>query len=176
MACILSASYDFSAGCNASIGGVDKVYIIEYSNVLPANVTVVANVVTAITKVSTKVFRTYNLAKEMGSDSDNLARNVPTGSLLFDHKVDFTTNGITTAMKQELKAMAQIPLLVVVLRRDGTAWLYGRQKGMDLIVGTMQNAKEAATGPQMVWGFTGQEPDTALEVQSSVLATLTVAT
>lgn len=174
MACTLSASYDFSAGCQAAIGGIDKVFIIEYANVLPANVTVTANVVTAITKVASKVFRTYNLAKEMGSDSDNLNRNVPTASLLFDHKVDFTTNGITTAMKQELKAMAQTPLLVIVQRRDGTAWMYGRQKGMDLVVGTMQNAKEAATGPQMVWGFTGQEPDLALEVQFSVLATLTV--
>jgi len=170
MACQLASSYDFSAGCQASIGGVDKVYIMEFANV--SSVTVTANVVTAVTKVATKVYRTYNLAKEMGSDSDNLARNVATASMLYDHKVDFTTNGITTAMKQELKAMAQTPLSVIVLRRDGTAWMYGKQKGMDLVVGNMQNAKEASNGPQMVWGFTGQEPDVALEVQFSVLATL----
>lgn len=177
MACILASSYDFSVGCQASIGGVDEVLIMEYSNLDGGSlaITEVADIVTAIDVATGKLFRRYNLAKEMGSDSDNLNRNVATGAFGYDHKVDFTTNGITTAMKIEMRSMAQTPLIVIVKRRDGTYWLYGKTKGMDLVTGTQQNAKEALTGPQQVWGFTGFEPDFAKSVNSGIIAALLVA-
>lgn len=172
MPCTLGSGYNFSTDCLGGIGGVDTDYIIEFSNV--SSVTVVSNVVTAITRVATKIFRSYVLAGEVGFDSDDPIPSLSTNSLIYKHIIGFTTNGITTAMKVEMKAMCQTPTMHIVKRRDGSFWLYGLQKGMNLVTPTTQNKKEAANGPQMTWQFEGTEPNFALEVTPGIVAALLV--
>lgn len=172
MSCTLGTSYNYASGCLVGIGGVDTDYIIEFINVTAVAVT--SNVVTGITRVSTKIFRSYILANEVGFDSDDPNPNAGTNSLLYKHIVGFTTNGISTAMKVEMKAMCQTPTLHIVKRRDGSCWLYGLTKGMNLVTPTAQNKKEGANGPQMTWQFEGTEPSFALEVDPTIIAALLV--
>lgn len=169
MACALTSGYTY-IGCKGGLSGLDEVMWTEFANVTA--ITVTANVVTAITQAGTTVYRLLVLDKEMGMDSSDMTFTSASGTISSLHKVDFTIKGITTAMQAELKLAMQNVLNVIVKRRNGTYWMYGRTKGMDILTTTAGTAKEAT-------GFTGHnismqgiEPDFAIEVDSTIIAGL----
>lgn len=170
MACALTQGYTY-IGCKGSLSGLDEVRLTEFANVTA--ITVTANVVTAITMTASTKFRKYVLDKDMGMDSDDLAFTPGTGTITYTHKVDFTIKGQTTTVKQEIELVAKNVLLIITKRRDGTYWLFGRTKGMDLMTASSGTAKEAAgfTGHNL--SFQGLEPNFALEVDSTIIAGIT---
>ena len=170
MACALTSGYTY-IGCKGGLSGLDEVLWSEFANVTVT--TVVANVITVITMTGATKYRKYVLDKDMGMDSSDMTFTSASGTLSSLHKVDFTIKGITTAMQAELKLAMQNVLSVIVKRRDGTYWMYGRTKGMDIMTTTAGSAKEAT-------GFTGHnislqgiEPDFAIEVTGSIMAAIT---
>jgi hypothetical protein len=80
---------------------------------------------------------------------------------------------MTTAMKSEIALLAKNTLIILVKRRDGSYWIYGITKGMDLMTASSGSAKEATgfTGHNL--SFAGLEPDFAWEVDSSIVAAIT---
>ena len=80
--------------------------------------------------------------------------------------------GITTAVKAEMKLVAQNNLIMIVKRWDGTYWLYGKTKGMNLDAATSGITKEANGFKGHTWTFTGVEPSYAVEVDSAIITAL----
>jgi hypothetical protein len=170
MACLLTSGYTY-LGCKGTISGLDEMRWTEFANV--TSYTLVAGVITAITMTGVTKFRKYVLDKEMGMDSDDLAFAQAAGTITYTHKVDFTIKGMTTAMKLELALASKNVLIVITKRRDGTYWIFGITKGMDILTATSGTSKEAA-------GFTGHnislqglEPNFAWEVDASIIAAIT---
>lgn len=170
MACLLTSGYTY-LGCKGTISGLDEVRWTEFANV--TSYTLVAGVITAITMTGTTKFRKYVLDKEMGMDDDSMTFTSGTGTITYAHKVDFTIKGMTTAMKLELALASKNVLMVMTKRRDGTYWMFGITKGMDIMTISSGTAKEAA-------GFTGHnislqglEPNFAWEVDAAIVAAIT---
>jgi hypothetical protein len=170
MACLLTQGYTFT-GCKGGISGIDEVRITEFDNVTAYTLT--AGVITAITMSGVTKFRKYILDKEMGMDSDDLTFTPGTGTITYAHKVDFTIKGQTTSVKNELALVAQNVLMIMTKRRNGTYWMFGITKGMDLVTATSGTSKESAgfTGHNL--SFIGLEPAFAYEVDASIVAAIT---
>lgn len=170
MACALTQGYTY-IGCKGGLSGLDEVRWTEFANVTAYTLT--ANVITAITMAGVTKFRKYVLDKDMGMDSDDATFTSGTGAISYLHKVDFTIKGMTTSVKTELGLALKNVLMVMTKRRDGTYWMFGITKGMDIMTVSSGTAKEAT-------GFTGHnislqglEPAFAYEVDSTIVAAIT---
>lgn len=170
MACALTQGYTY-IGCKGGMSGLDEVRWTEFANV--TSYTLTAGVITAITMTGVTKFRKYVLDKEMGMDSDDFTFTSGSGTISHVHKVDFTIKGMTTSVKNELTLAGKNVLMVMTKRRDGTYWMFGITKGMDIMTMTSGTSKEAT-------GFTGHnislqglEPTFAYEVDSTIVAAIT---
>jgi len=170
MACLLTQGYTY-LGCKGGLSGLDEVLITEFANV--TSTTIVAGVVTVITMSGATKFRKYVLDKEMGMDEDPKTYTQATGTISSAHKVEFTTKGMTTSVKNELSLVMQNTLMVMTKRRNGTYWIYGITKGMDAVTITSGTSKEANGFTGHVVTFSGLEPDFAWEVDASIVAAIT---
>lgn len=169
--CALTSGYTF-IGCKDQAAGADEVYIAEYDNVNVDSMTVASDIITALTCKSGKKFWKYVLDKERGEYSYDLTGNKETSINTFLHKVSFTTNKLLAAQTLQMGLVAKNFLLIIVKGNDGVYRFFGRVKGMELVSGTNQSAKELAGFHGSVWSFESVQPGPALEVDSTLIATL----
>ena len=168
MPCALSQGYLLD--CRLNYGGTKEVYVIEYDNV--ASVTQAAGVVTAITKVATKVFRKYALIAHTGEADEALTASREMGTLSNKQTIKFPINKMTVAVRNELFLLAQNRLMFVVVDENGTNWLYGGDYGLTLTTASAKTGKVLADRNGYELTFEGDEKNLAYEVNAATLATL----
>lgn len=168
MACALTQGYNLD--CRLNYGGVKEVYIIEFDNV--SSITESAGVVTAITKVATKVFYKYNLIAHTGEGDEATTWNREMGTMTNKQTVKFPINKMTVAVRNELMLLGQNRLLFVIVDENGTNWLYGRDYGLMLVTSAAKTGRLLGdrNGYELV--FEGDEKNLAYEVNDATLATL----
>lgn len=169
MACALTSSYTYR-GCKGSLSGTDEVYLIEVDNI--TSFTETANVITTITKVASKVFRKYVLDKEMAMDSSDITFTPASGTNTSLHKVDFTIKNQTTTVQTELQLVLKNNLYAITKRANGTYWLYGRTRGLDVMGITNGTSKESTGFTGYNVSLQGLEPAMAIEVDSTIISGL----
>ena len=168
MPCALTQDYSF--GCDVGTGGTKECYIIELENI--SEVTESSGTLTAITKVTGKIFRKYQLVQETANFEETITANRQNGSVFYGQKGTIILNKQQVAVRNEILLLAKNNLCIVTKDNNNTYRLYGRQYGLRLGAGT------ASTGT--AWGdrngysleFSGNEPELAPFVQESVIATL----
>ncbi len=167
--CALQSDYSF--GCDTGSGGVAKdMYIIELENV--STVTESSGTLTAITKVTGKIFRKYNLVLETASFDEDMVGNIQNGTLFYDQKGNIVINKQNVAVRNEILLLAKARLAIVMQDNNNTYRYFGRLNGLKLSTG------KAASG--VAWGdrngytleFTGKENELAPFVLDAVIATL----
>ena len=168
MPCALSQGYNLD--CRLSYGGVKEIYVIEYDNV--SSITQSAGVVTAITKVATKVFRKYALIAHTGESDEALTASREMGTLSNKQTIKFPINKMTVSVRNELFLLSQNRLMFVFVDENGTNWLYGSDYGLTLTTAAAKTGKVLAdrNGYELV--FEGDEKNLAYEVNAATLATL----
>lgn len=176
MSCALTQG--FTKGCRDAQGGVRRIFITEKSNL--GTLTSASGVVTAMTLASGKKFWTYE--QEMNTASANSA---PTparanGTIYYDQTVNMIINKHTASINYELRALAQVDLLIIVEEQNGLAsdngtyFLYGETNGMAL------DPSNAPTGTNMgdrngyEFVFKGQEQFMPNQVPTNIMSTLIV--
>lgn len=168
MPCVLTQGYLLD--CRLNYGGVKDVYLIEYDNV--ASVTQSAGVVTAITKVATKVFRKYALIAHTGESDEALTASREMGTLSNKQTIKFPINKMTVSVRNELFLLAQNRLMFVFVDENGTNWLYGGDYGLTLTTASAKTGKVLADRNGYELTFEGDEKNLAYEVNAATLATL----
>jgi hypothetical protein len=168
MPCVLTQGYNLD--CRLNYGGVKDVYLIEFDNV--ASVTQSAGVVTAITKVATKVFRKYALIAHTGESDEALTASREMGTLSNKQTIKFPINKMTVAVRNELFLLAQNRLMFVFVDENGTNWLYGGDYGLTLTTASAKTGKVLADRNGYELTFEGDEKNLAYEVNAATLATL----
>lgn len=166
--CALTQDYSF--GCDVGTGGTKELYLIELNNV--ASYTESSGTLTAITKVTGKVFRKYQLVLETANFDEGIVGNRASGSIYYDQKGNIVINKQNVAVRNEILLLARNVLIVVIKDNNDTYRLFGRNFGMRLETGN------ASTG--VAWGdrngytlnFTGKEPELAPFVLDAVITTL----
>lgn len=169
MACALTQG--FNLDCQNGFGGVKEVYVMEFANA--TTITQTAGVVTLITKATGKQFWKYNLIASTGEADDTLTRNRENGTQMSKQSVKFPINKMTAAVRNELLLLAQNFLLIVVVDRNGTGWLYGSDMGMILETagGKTGKALTDRNGYELV--FSSDEKSLAVPLDATTLGTLT---
>jgi len=168
MPCALTQGYNLD--CRLNYGGVKDIYLIEYDNV--ASITQSAGVVTAITKVATKVFRKYALIAHTAESDEAITASREMGTLSNKQTIKFPINKMTVSVRNELFLLAQNRLMFVFVDENGTNWLYGGDYGLTLTTASAKTGKVLAdrNGYELV--FEGDEKNLAYEVNAATLATL----
>jgi len=168
VSCALTSDYSF--GCDVGTGGTKEVYLIEFNNI--ESYTESSGNLTAITKVSGKVFRKYQLVRETANFNEDIVGNIQNGTIFYDQKGTIIINKQNIAVRNEIILLSRNFLVAVIHDQNDTYRLFGRVNGLRLESGS------AATGT--AWGdrngytlnFTGKEPELAPFVDSSVISTL----
>lgn len=174
MSCLLTTSYNF-AGCKGGAGGIANVYISEFANKpVGASFSKTSNVITTFTMPGSTKFRKYLLDKEMGYFTAPGTYTEASGTIHYEPEVGFSIKSLTTPMIQEIHLVAQNTLLIIVEEWNGTCWLFGYTKGMDLVTwGTESGtAINDFKGQKLV--FKGKDIEPILELDKTLLSGIIV--
>lgn len=166
--CALTQGY--ALDCRDARGGLDEAYFIEFDNV--ATLTETAGVITAMTKATGKHFWKYRFPKETASYKETFQGDEKNGSEYWEQELSIVLNKMQTATRNELILLAKNRLMIVVKDQQGTFWLMGRT-GAALMSGG-ESGTGAARKDRNGYSpsFSAIEPEMAIEVSSTVAATL----
>lgn len=169
MSCALTQG--FLLDCQNGFGGAKEVYVMEFANA--TTITPTLGVITVLTKATGKQFYKYNLVAHTGEADETLTRNRENGTQMSKQSVKFPINKMTTAVRNELLLLAQNFLLIVVVDRNGTGWLYGYDNGMMLESVAAKTGKALTDRNGYELTFTSDEKNLAYALDPAVLAALT---
>ena len=171
MACALTQGY--SLGCREGIGCIKEVYIMEVGNL--SAVTEASGVVTAITKAAGKRFWKYSLIRETSNFDEAITGNEQNGTIYYAQTGAIILNTKMAATRNEIMLLAKNNIVVVAVENTGKSFLYGKEFGLSLLTGNASSGTAWADRNGYTLNFSGNEKELAPEVQTSVLATLEVA-
>lgn len=169
MSCALTTG--FTLDCRQSNGGIEAVYFTEIAN--KATLTAASGVITAFTLAAAKKFFKYELRKKTGQLEQNIQVNNENGTVFYEQTLTVKLDKLEVNKRNEILLLAKNNLMVIVKDNNGKYWLVGETRGALLSAGkgTTGTAFGDMSGFELT--FTGEEPELAKEVDSTLIATLT---
>lgn len=168
MACT-SILQGYEIDCLDSIGGVDTIYVTEFTNVPQANITESSGVITALSCTSGKKFYTLQLRKNTAQVDEKTVPSPDNGTLYYEQTITFNLNKMTAALKYTLKSLAVNRLMFIVKDRNGLITLYGKTTGCDIGESTVTTGKAFGDLNGATMTFTGMEPQQSPTLSESLL-------
>lgn len=162
--CALTMGY--VQDCQEFAGGVKSVHLIEFANV--SIITVVAGVVTALTKVTGKQFRKYDIQAHTGEADNEGEVNIENGTRMAKQSVKFPINGMSVAIRNEIELLAVNRLLIAIEDENGLYWLFGKDYGMRLKTYSAKTGKALSDRNGYELAFEGEEKNLAPNVGSVI--------
>ena len=171
MACALTQGR--AIDCRNSTGGIEEVLIADFGNITIG--TVAAGVITALTQTAATNFYRYSLEKENGSLVETQTGSLENGTNFYDSVLDFTTKNLTASENEELTLLDQARLFVIVKDMNGKYWSVGAYHAADKLSGTSVTGAAFGDMNGYSYSITSKEAKRMLEVDSTVVAGLTIA-
>jgi hypothetical protein len=172
MACNLTQGRTLDA-CRNSTGGIEEVLIADFSNITIG--TVAAGVVTAMTQAGATSFYKYSLEKENGSLVETHTGSLENGTNFYESALEFTTKNLTASESEELSLIDQSRLFIIVKTMSGKWWTMGAYFAADKLSGTSVTGAAFGDLSGYSYNFSSKESVRMLEVDSTVIAGLTIA-
>lgn len=169
MACALTTG--FALDCRQSNGGIEAVYFTEIAN--KATLTASSGVITAFTLSASKKFFKYELRKKTGQLEQNIQVNNENGTVFYEQVLTIKLDKLEASKRNEILLLAKNNLMIIIKDNNGKYWLAGETRGALLSAGkgTTGTAFGDMSGFELT--FTGEEPELAKEVDSTLITTLT---
>lgn len=164
MACAITAGY--SIGCRDGVGGIDAVFFAEFDNMTIADA---SGTVTGITKASgTRFWKFAVPTKSSAIAASNPVGSTENGTLFFEQTIDFPINKRDATTRNVLTTLAKNKVVAVVLNKDGTYHMYGKNNGMYLGASTGTSGAAAGDANGYVLKFEGSEREDFFVVTSAL--------
>lgn len=168
MSCPLTQNY-VNKDCK-SVAGVKKFYITPFANLLTT--TVVANVITAITK--TLAWHTYAQESEIANWDYTGTGSLANGTYAYDFNATMKCMGLNTLDSQEFETLLKNKLVLIAEMENGDFWMLGKDYGC-----SVDNTKfETGTAFGDFIGSTiaikGRSNTSMLKVDPTIIAALLV--
>jgi len=161
-----------SLSCRDSVGGIKKVRIAEFATMTGYTLSA-SNVVTGITMSGDSSFYAYELIKDTSSYEEVTTANNENGTVISEGTLTLIFSKAETSTRNQIRAMAQKDMAIIIEYNDGTYWLIGASRGATLATST--NSSGTVLGDRN--GYTivinSREPEQAYEVSSSIIADIT---
>jgi hypothetical protein len=119
------------------------------------------------------VFYKYQLVRNTSSFTENIAGSIENGTVVYNQELLIVINKMQVSMRNEILLLAKNNMMAVVEDQNGRYWLAGRFNGLDLLTGSVSTGLAQADRNGYSFTFSGGEKESAPEVQSSVISTLT---
>jgi len=171
MACALTQGR--AIDCRNSTGGVEEILIANFGDITID--TVAAGVITALTQAGATSFYRYSLEKENGSLVETHTGSLENGTNVYDSVLDFNTKNLTASESEELTLLDQARLFVIVKDMNGSYWTVGAYHAADKLSGTSVTGAAFGDLSGYTYSISSKESVRMLEVDSTVIAGLTIA-
>ena len=173
MACT-SIVQGYEIDCLDSVGGVDTIYVTEFTNVPQANITETSGVISALSCASGTKFYTLQQRKQSAQVDEKLVSSPENGTLYSEQTITFNLKKMTAAMRYTIKSLAVNRLMFIVKDRNGLIKLYGQTTGCDISESTLTTGKAFGDLNGATLTFTGMEPQLSSSLSSAILDTVLV--
>lgn len=170
MSCVLGTG--FALDCRDSIGGVDEVYFGELEYLNTSTFATSAGAVTTMAMTGGKKFYRYELRRNTSEAKADNAGEVTAGSGYIMQSVEIQLDKFDVAKRNEIRVLAQKPLMAIVKDKNGLFSLYGSENGLDLSSGTAGTGKAASDLNGFVLTFTGEERTYPYGISEAIVTTL----
>ena len=170
MACLIGNG--FTLDCRKSIGGVDEIWVGELEALNTSTFAVSGGAVTVMAMTGGKKFYNYKLRKHTSEAKADNGGDVANGAGFITQSVQFQLDTFDVAKRNELRILAQKPLMFIVKDNNGLYSLYGSGRGLDLTTGTGGTGKDANSLNGFNLTFTGEELEYPYGISAGIIATL----
>ena len=171
MACALTQGR--AIDCRNSTGGISEILIANFGDITID--TVASGVLTALTQAAATNFYIYNMEKENASLVETHTGSLENGTNFYDSVLDFSTKNLTASESEELTLIDQARLFVIVKTNNGKWWTVGAYFAADKLTGTSVTGMAFGDMSGYSYSITAKEAVRMLEVDSTVIAGLTIA-
>ena len=172
MACNLTQGRTLDA-CRNSTGGIEEVLIADFSNITMTAVG--SGILTALTQSGVTSFYRYSLEKENGSLVETHTGSLENGTNFYEGALEFTTKNLTASESQEISLLDQSRLFIIIKDMTGKYWTMGAYFAADKLSGTSVTGAAFGDLSGYSYNFSSKESVRMLEVDSAVIAALTIA-
>ena len=153
MACTLIGST--SIGCADSNGGVAEIKVKVFNSAL-TGITESSGTVTMAGAALTGWY-TYQCEKQTANVVEDLVKNIQNGTVVYNQTVTYIFNKLQASFRNELKVLGQNRMHIAVKDNNGTAWLFGYERGMDLTGANSASGTNYEDRSGYTLTFTGME-------------------
>lgn len=169
MACTLMTG-GIPKDCSNNLGGIQKILVTDKENVV--STTEVGGEITAITMATGEVYYEFVFNRNTSSFTDTATVGIENGTLFYNQVVSLVIPRRDKTKRAALALLMQKDLSVIVQDQNDKYWLLGKQNGLLVseIVSGSGTAKTDLNGYTIT--LTGEEPEQAPEVSSSIIAGL----
>lgn len=169
MACV-SFSGGISLNCENNIGGLTKVYLTDFDNIV--TLTESGGTVSSITMASASYFYEFEFNRNSATYTEDLVKDVAVGSALFTQTLTLTIPRRDVQKRNVLSLLTQRDLAVIIKDSNGFYWYPGRTEGMYLSESTSTSGTAKADGSNYVITLTAEELERAPGVASGIVPAL----
>lgn len=171
MACLYTGGY--SLGCRDNLGGIQKVYIRNWSAsttyTYDANGQVTGGTNTGVT------WYTVEQRNETAEFNQEGQHNLENGTNFWNQNVNLVFHKYQASIRNLVYTMAQTETEIIVLDQNGNYFLVGEQNGANLIASGPATGKAFGDLNGATAGFQAKEPTPARQVSSTFISALTFA-
>lgn len=172
MACVLTTG--FTIDCRKSLGGVAQIYVGERDALNTTTFATVSGDVTVMAMTGGKKFYNYKVRKYTCEGKADNGGDVNLGAGYITHSVQIQLDRFETTKKNEMRILAQKPLMFILEDNNGNCHLFGAGNGLDLTTGTGGTGKEANSLSGFNLTFTGEELEYPYGISQAIIDTLIV--
>lgn len=170
MSCVLSTG--FALDCRKSLGGVDEIWIGELASLNTTTFTVVSGSVTVMAMTGGALFYNYKLRKNTSEAKADNGGDQNLGAGFISQSVQIQLDKFDVAKRNEIRIVAQKPVMIIAKDNNGLLSLYGSGRGLDLTTGTSGTGKEANSLNGFNLTFTGEELEYPYGISQTIVDTL----
>jgi hypothetical protein len=164
MPCLINSGYQITGCKGSNSGGVAYMYISPFSSTTVFNLDVANDIVSGITNTT---FYTFDLTKQTCSFVDKPTVSIENDVIAYEPEITLVVNRLTPTLRNQLKALAQTRVHIIVLDNNGYYWLFGKNNGLDLSEATAGSGTKITDRSGYELKFKGLESVPAYNVSSS---------
>ena len=169
MACV-SFSGGIAKDCNNNIGGLTKLYLTDFDNVV--SYTESGGTVSSIIMASASKFYEFEFNRNSATYTEDLVKSVENGAALFEQTITVNIPRRDVKKRNTLALLTQRDLAVIIKDSNGLYWFPGEEEGVYLSESTSTSGTAKADGSMYSLTLKGFELDRAPGVSSSIIAGL----
>lgn len=168
--CVLTAT--IAAECKNGKSGIEAIWAVEKNSadVITEN----SGEITTLTLDSARVFFRWNFAKDSAKYDMDIVPSIENGTETYNHKINLKFYKYETTKRNEMKLIAQAPLLIIAKDFNGNYFLLGKDRGMDMQQSTVTSGAKIGDFNGFELNFMSEEPEPITALNSATVTSLSL--